>query len=138
MHYLDDGKGEEEGELSDGSIAEETLEASSEATIDEGQIQNEEDDSDEWLLSEDENVSDSELWKVPEDAKIDAAQKNGPDVRVSALTGVGLKELMYLIDEKLNGEDEKRKSETIVERNDFQRRKWRPPFKDDEEFAAEQ
>ncbi|KAF3495491.1 hypothetical protein DY000_02055675 [Brassica cretica] len=143
MHYLDDGKGEEEeeeeeAELSEDSIAEETLEASSEATVDEDQIQNQEDDSDEWLLSEDENVSDSELWKVPEEAKEDAAQKSGPDVRVSALTGVGLKELMYLIDEKLSGEDEKRKSETIVERNDFQSRKWRPSFKDDEEFAAGQ
>lgn len=138
MHYLDDGKGEEvEAELSEDSIAEETSEASSEATVDEDQIQNQEDDSDEWLLSEDENVSDSELWKVPEEAKVDAAQKTGPDVRVSALTGVGLKELMYLIDEKLSGEDEKRKSETIVERNDFQSRKWRPSFKD-EEFASEQ
>ncbi|CAN7021809.1 unnamed protein product [Brassica rapa subsp. trilocularis] len=135
MHYLDDGKGEEEeeAELSEDSIAEET-----EATVDEDQIQNQEDDSDEWLLSEDENVSDSELWKVPEEAKVDAAQKSGPDVRVSALTGVGLKELMYLIDEKLSGEDEKRKSETIVEKNDFQSRKWRPSFKDDEEFAAGQ
>ncbi|CAF2084860.1 unnamed protein product [Brassica napus] len=141
MHYLEDGKGEEEeeeeeeeeAELSEDSIAEET-----EATVDEDQIQNQEDDSDEWLLSEDENVSDSELWKVPEEAKVDAAQKSGPDVRVSALTGVGLKELMYLIDEKLSGEDEKRKSETIVERNDFQSRKWRPSFKDDEEFAAGQ
>ncbi|KAL0713962.1 hypothetical protein Bca4012_020940 [Brassica carinata] len=141
MHYL-----EEEAELSDGSIAE----ASSEATVDEDQIQNQEDDSGEWLLSGDENVSDSELWKVPEVAKVDAAQKDGPDVRVSALTGVGLKELMYLIDEKLNGEDEKRKSETLVERIDFQSRKWRPSFedrfseplrpsfKDDEEFAAGQ
>ncbi|CDY08166.1 BnaA06g15600D [Brassica napus] len=141
MHYLDDAKGEEEeveAELSEDSIAEETSEASSEATVDEDQIQNQEDDSDEWLLSEDENVSDSEIWKVPEEAKVDAAQKSGPDVRVSALTGVGLKELMYLIDEKLSGEDEKRKSETIVERNDFQSRKWRPSFKDDEEFAAGQ
>ncbi|KAL0847575.1 hypothetical protein Bca101_020821 [Brassica carinata] len=141
MHYL-----EEEAELSDGSIAE----ASSEATVDEDQIQNQEDDSGEWLLSGDENVSDSELWKVQEVAKVDAAQKDGPDVRVSALTGVGLKELMYLIDEKLNGEDEKRKSETLVERIDFQSRKWRPSledrfseplrpsFKDDEEFAAGQ
>ncbi|KAJ0253720.1 GTP-binding protein [Hirschfeldia incana] len=134
MNYLDDGKGGEEAELIEGPIAEETFEA----TVDEDQIQNQEDDSDEWLLSEDENVSDSELWKVPEVAKVDAAQKSGPDVRVSALTGVGLKELMYLIDEKLNGEDEKRKSETIVERNDFQSRKWRPSFKDDEEFAAGQ
>ncbi|CAH2064597.1 unnamed protein product [Thlaspi arvense] len=134
MHYLDDGKGEEEAELSDGSIAEETFEAA----VDEDKIDNQEGDSDGWLLSEDENVSDSELFKAPEDDIVAAAEKNGPDVRVSALTGVGLKELMYLIDEKLKGEDEKLKSQTIVERSEIQSRKWRPPRKDDEELAVEQ
>uniref|UniRef100_A0A1J3HSM9 GTP-binding protein, chloroplastic n=1 Tax=Noccaea caerulescens TaxID=107243 RepID=A0A1J3HSM9_NOCCA len=139
--YLDDGKEEEEeeeeAELSDGLKAEETLEAS-EATVDEEQIQNQDDDSDGWLLSEDENDSDPELWKVPEDAKVDVVLNTEPHVRVSALTGVGLKELMNLIDERLKGEDEKRKSPTIVDRNELQSRKWRPPRKDDEELAAEQ
>lgn len=137
IHYLDDGKEEEEAEFNDSSKAEETFGAS-EATVDEDQIQNQDNDSDGWLLSEDENVSDARLWKVPEVAKLDAVQNNGPHVRVSALTGVGLKELMHLIDERLKGEDEKLKSQTIVERNELQSRKWRPPRKDDEELAAEQ
>ncbi|KAL1195046.1 GTP-binding protein [Cardamine amara subsp. amara] len=123
-HYLDDGEEEEEAELIDGLKAEETFDES-EATLVEDEIQNQDDDSVEWLLSEDENVDDIELWKVPEVAKVDAAQNKGPHVRVSALTGVGLKELLYLIDEKL-------KSETIVERSDLQERKWRPPRNDDE------
>lgn len=120
VHYLDDGE-EEEAELK----AKETFDAS-EATVVEDEIQNQEDDSVEWLLSEDENVEDSELWKVPEVAKVDAAQNKGPHVRVSALTGAGLKELLYLIDEKL-------KSQTIVERSDLQERKWRPPRNDDDD-----
>ncbi|CAA7055959.1 unnamed protein product [Microthlaspi erraticum] len=134
--YLDDGK-EEEAELSDGLKAEETFEAS-EVTVDEEQIQNQDDDSDGWLLSEDENDSDTELWKVPEDAEVDGVLNTEPHVKVSALTGVGLKELMYLIDERLKGEDEKRKSPTIVDRNELQSRKWRPPRKDDEDLEAEQ
>ncbi|CAN8278457.1 unnamed protein product [Cochlearia groenlandica] len=140
---LDDGEGEdvEEAELSDSSLPEETSEASV-TTVDEDQTpksQEDDDDTDGWLLSEDENVSDSELWKVPEDGKLVALKNNGPDVRVSALTGVGLKELMYIIDERLEGEDDKLKSQTVVERNEFQSRKWRPPRKDDEdELAVEQ
>lgn len=130
--YLDgEGEEEEEAELSDGSKAEETFDAS-EATVDEDQIQNQDDDSDGWLLSEEETVSDSDLWKVPEVAKLDAAQNKGPHVRVSALTGVGLKELRYLIVEKLKVEDEK-KSQTIVERSEIHKRKWRPPRNDDED-----
>ncbi|KAG7565072.1 GTP binding domain [Arabidopsis suecica] len=128
--YLDDGEGEEEeADLK----AEETVDAS-EATVNEDQIQNQDNDSDGWLLSEDENADDSELWKVPEVAKLDAAQKKGPDVRVSALTGVGLKELLYLIDDKMKVEEEKKlKSQTIVERSDLHKRKWRPPRNNDDE-----
>lgn len=128
--YLDDGEGEEEeADLK----AEETVDASI-AAVNEDQIQNQDNDSDGWLLSEDENADDSELWKVPEVAKVDAAQKKGPDVRVSALTGVGLKELLYLIDDKMKVEEEKKlKSQTVVERSDLHKRKWRPPRNDDDE-----
>jgi GTP-binding protein HflX len=130
--YLDDGEGVGEEDEDEADLkAEETVDAS-EATVDEDQIQNGDgDDADGWLLSEDENADDPEFWKVPEVAKVDAANKKGPDVRVSALTGVGLKELLYLIDDKMK--EKKLKSPTIVERSELHKRKWRPPRNDDEE-----
>ncbi|XP_010426497.1 PREDICTED: GTP-binding protein At3g49725, chloroplastic-like [Camelina sativa] len=131
--FLDDGEGEgeeEEAELNDGLKAEET--------VDEDEIKNQDDDPDGWLLCEDENVSESaEVWKVPEVGKLDAAEKKGPHVRVSALTGAGLKELIYLINEKVNVLIKKRLDHhTIVESSsEVHNRKWRPPREDEEEDA---
>ncbi|PKI33020.1 hypothetical protein CRG98_046602, partial [Punica granatum] len=63
--------------------------------------------------------------------------KCGPDVKTSAVTGVGLQELLELIDEKLKAQDESVKSERVVERGAFDR-KWRPPRENDAGIAVEQ
>ncbi|XP_057724287.1 GTP-binding protein At3g49725, chloroplastic [Arachis stenosperma] len=65
--------------------------------------------------------------------------QNGPHVKTSAVTGVGLQELLELIDEKLSAQDdEKLKGAKIVERNIFER-KWRPSHtQEDSTIAAEQ
>jgi hypothetical protein len=60
----------------------------------------------------------------------------GPHVRTSAITGVGLQELLELIDEKLRFQDEKMKADKVVERGDFNR-KWRPPRAEDASIAGE-
>lgn len=63
--------------------------------------------------------------------------KRGPDVKTSAVTGVGLQELLELIDEKLKAQDERAKSQHIVERGIFDR-KWRPPRDNNAGIAVEQ
>ncbi|KAL2316861.1 hypothetical protein Fmac_030737 [Flemingia macrophylla] len=49
--------------------------------------------------------------------------QSGPHVKTSAITGVGLQELMELIDKKLSVQD--KKSAQVVERSSYDR-KWRP------------
>ncbi|KAE8010410.1 hypothetical protein FH972_006781 [Carpinus fangiana] len=61
----------------------------------------------------------------------------GPHVRTSAITGVGLQELLELIDEKLRIQDEKLKAEKVVQSGVFNR-KWRPPHTEDAGVAVEQ
>jgi len=61
---------------------------------------------------------------------------SGPHVKTSAITGVGLQELMELIDEKLSSQDEKLKGAQVVERNLFDR-KWRPSHTQDSSIAVE-
>ena len=51
--------------------------------------------------------------------------KNIPDVKTSAVTGVGLQELLQLIDEKLMQNDKVQQSQRVMERSEFDR-KWRP------------
>lgn len=63
--------------------------------------------------------------------------QSGPHVRTSAITGVGLQELLELIDEKLRIQDEKMKAEKVVQRGVFNR-KWRPPRAEDAGAAVEQ
>ncbi|KAK8710335.1 hypothetical protein V6N13_145665 [Hibiscus sabdariffa] len=102
------------------------------------------DDSDGWLLSGDDSADD--YWytrneqqqaetcnecKVEKDAE--AQPGHVPDVKVSAVTGVGLQQLLELIDEKLKVQDEQLKSEKVVG-NSFINRKWRPPRTQDEEW----
>ncbi|KAJ1388029.1 P-loop containing nucleoside triphosphate hydrolase [Sesbania bispinosa] len=63
--------------------------------------------------------------------------QSGPHVKTSAFTGVGLQELLELIDKKLSSQDEKLKTAQVVERNIFDR-KWRPSHTQDSSIAVEQ
>lgn len=105
--------------------------------------------SDGWLLSEDdqEKVGDHWLKSLDEqrgetlnnlgiELQSQAAQ-HGPHVKISAITGVGLQELLELIDEKLKTQDETLKAQNVVERGFFDR-KWRPSRTDDAGMAVEQ
>ncbi|XP_022740872.1 GTP-binding protein At3g49725, chloroplastic [Durio zibethinus] len=103
--------------------------------------------SDGWLLSGDDsadnywnNLSDQQTetsnhLKVEQDSQ--SQPQHVPHVKVSALTGVGLQELLEIIDERLKVQDDKLKSQEVVESSFFDR-KWRPLRKEDEEVAVEQ
>ncbi|XP_015973326.1 GTP-binding protein At3g49725, chloroplastic [Arachis duranensis] len=109
--------------------------------------------SDGWLYDEDTMVDESDFGspsnaddqqnEQPNKNKISETDsligQNGPHVKTSAVTGVGLQELLELIDEKLSAQDdEKLKGAKIVERNIFER-KWRPSHtQEDSTMAAEQ
>lgn len=71
------------------------------------------------------------------DRGLNSQGQPGPHVRTSAITGVGLQELLELIDEKLRIPDEKMKAEQGVEKDIFHR-KWRPPRAEDAGIAVEQ
>lgn len=99
------------------------------------------DDDDEWISCEDEvkwdDVSGSFVgWKTLEGQPKDDSNLKGvikrefeslseytPHVKTSAITRVGLQELLELIDDKL-------KIEKVVERSVFER-KWRPHREED-------
>ncbi|XVF59215.1 hypothetical protein PTKIN_Ptkin07bG0257200 [Pterospermum kingtungense] len=103
--------------------------------------------SDGWLLSEDESAD--EYWNTLNDQQAEtsnewAVKKNTeaepqhtPHVKVSALTGVGLQELLEIIDERLKVQDDKLRPQKVVESSVFDR-KWRPPCKEREAVAVEQ
>ncbi|KAK2656750.1 hypothetical protein Ddye_009802 [Dipteronia dyeriana] len=114
-------------------------------TIDENQG-----DSDGWLLSEDDQDNVYEYWTTVgdqqskptnEDRMIEkdarSQDQHTPDVKISALTGVGLQELLEIIEDRLKAQDNKWKASNIVER-DFFNQKWRPPRTDEDRVAAEQ
>lgn len=104
--------------------------------------------SDGWLLSEDDTADDywntlneqqqaetSNECTVEKDSE--SQPQHVPHVKVSAWTGVGLQELLELIDEKLKVQDDQLKSEKVMG-NSYIDRKWRPSRKEDEEVAVEQ
>lgn len=106
--------------------------------------------SDGWLLSGDEQENVEEYWKTVEDQQPESTNdvcrtekdsqsedQHAPDIKVSAITGVGLQELLEIIDEKLKTLDNKRKSPNVVER-DFFNTKWRPPRREDSAVSVEQ
>ncbi|KAB2058263.1 hypothetical protein ES319_A11G223500v1 [Gossypium barbadense] len=104
--------------------------------------------SDGWLLSEDDTADDywntlneQQQAKTSNECKVEKDSESQPQhvphVKVSALTGVGLQELLEIIDEKLKVQDDRLKSEKVVG-NSYIDRKWRPPRKEDEEVAVEQ
>ncbi|KAM1175045.1 hypothetical protein ACFX2I_027509 [Malus domestica] len=106
--------------------------------------------SDGWLASEDVEdpwgrggscsalkTTDDQQSEYPKDwgaeKQVQSPVQSGPHVRTSALMGVGLQELMELIDEKLK----KLPKENVVERGTFDR-KWRPPRTEEAAIAVEQ
>lgn len=98
--------------------------------------------SDGWLYEEDTFVNEDEFCS-PSSSAADQQIKDvvvgpsGPDVKVSAITGVGLQELMELIDKKLSSQEEELKPSHVVERNVFDR-KWRPSWTQDSSITVEQ
>ncbi|XP_052196783.1 GTP-binding protein At3g49725, chloroplastic [Diospyros lotus] len=100
-------------------------------------------DSDSWLLSGDEEDTLGEMgWDtinnqqsmLSEDSRkigknLHSLSQSVPHVKTSAITGVGLQELLELIDSKLE-------SPNVIERNMLDR-KWRPPRTEDSGTAVE-
>ncbi|PON32392.1 GTPase [Parasponia andersonii] len=115
----------------------------------------EDDYSDGWLASEDDlnPWSDEDVCSVPlmstdnqqsecskgwrSEKGLLSQDQSGPHVKTSALMGVGLQELLELIDERLNNQDKKLKAQNVVERSIFDR-KWRPPREEEAGIAVEQ
>lgn len=118
---------------------------------------NKEDDySDGWLLSgdddEDTNNQDDSLmcWETRDGKQSDCSvspsiakdlhpqAQHTPHVKISALTGVGLQELLEVIDERLKDQDRKVKSQRVVDCTSIFDRKWRPPRNQDVEVAVKE
>lgn len=98
----------------------------------------EEDDQDPWG-DEDEQQNECFQYKdstMEED--LHSIEGSGPHVKTSAIMGVGLQELLQLIDERLSEEDEKLKSPKFGERETIFVRKWRPPRAEEAKVAVEQ
>ncbi|KAI9089374.1 hypothetical protein K1719_029653 [Acacia pycnantha] len=116
----------------------------------EGAMEGKQGDSDGWLY-EDTLVDEDDSflpWTVCEQqnepSNKDRGMENacnvgpsGPHLRTSAITGVGLQELLELIDEKLKIQDEKSKTTKMAEGSIFNR-KWRPPRPEDSGIQVEQ
>lgn len=106
------------------------------------------DDSDDWLASEDEqnrsnNEEDSSCpLKTTDDQQIQCSKdlhisqgQSGAHVKTSAITRVGLRVLLQLIDERLRDQDNKSKAKYVVERSIIDR-KWRAPREEEIEVAV--
>ncbi|KAL9378696.1 hypothetical protein Peur_030031 [Populus x canadensis] len=112
-------------------------------------IDNEQDDySGDWLLSGDDQEMVGDHWLKTLDEQRDEAlndvgmekvlqcqAQHGPHLKISAMTGVGLQELLELIDDRLKTQDEKFKEQNVVERGFFNK-KWRPPRTEDAGIAS--
>ena len=111
--------------------------------------------SDGWLASEDDQNpwSDEDGASIPSKSMDDhqseslkdwrmekslhSYDQSGPHVKTSALMGVGLQELLELIDWRLKDQEKELKAQNVVERSIFDR-KWRPPRKEEAGVAVEQ
>ncbi|KAF2283803.1 hypothetical protein GH714_015979 [Hevea brasiliensis] len=133
-----------EDDKANSSLAVECSEGDFEETIDNIQ----DNYSDGWLLSGDdqENVGDHWLKSLDDQrgetlynsgTETKLQSQAGPHVKISAITGVGLQELLELVDERLKTQDETLKAQNVVERGFFDR-KWRPSRADDAGMAVEQ
>lgn len=113
-------------------------------------IEEKDDYSDDWLYEDDTTVNEGDICSPSSVAdeqnessnkdngveNVDAVLPSGPHVKTSAITGVGLQELMELIDKKLSEQDKKLKGAQVVERNVFDR-KWRPSYTQDSSIVVE-
>lgn len=109
-------------------------------------VNEKQDYSDDWLLSGDEENVD-EYWTATDDhqtkptddslmEKEQSPDRHTPDVKISAITEVGLQELLGIIDERLKAQDHKQRSSNVE--RDFFNRKWRPSHAEDNHAVAEQ
>ncbi|KAK6151124.1 hypothetical protein DH2020_016056 [Rehmannia glutinosa] len=152
--YASSFSGEEDAdntsdELIDQHVNEQDIEAEPSDDLGDGICDEQDDYSDDWLSGDDEqdpwvgydgrsvgreNVKDQQNefsgdWKAA--AKSSQSQSESTcHVKTSAVSGVGLQELLEIIDEKLG-------PGPVVERSVFDR-KWRPPCSEDNEIAVEQ
>ncbi|KAH9712428.1 GTP-binding protein [Citrus sinensis] len=136
-----DNYGGDDADNNDGFVSED---------LGESMNKNHNDYSDGWLLSGDEQDNvEEEFWNAAEDQQPESTKdvcvmekdsqsqdQHAPDVKISARTGVGLQELLEIIDERLKTLDDKQKSPNVVER-DFFNKKWRPPRTEDSSVAVE-
>ncbi|GKU94939.1 hypothetical protein SLEP1_g8360 [Rubroshorea leprosula] len=83
-----------------------------------------------WNTLNDQQNESPNNWSLEKDSQAQTQAQHAPHVRISAITGVGLQELLEIIDERLKAQDEKVKPQKVVE-SDLFNRKWRPPRKDD-------
>ncbi|KAL0377940.1 UNVERIFIED_CONTAM: GTP-binding protein, chloroplastic [Sesamum radiatum] len=141
--------GEEDAELTRQDDYDQNIEAEPSGDVEDAIYHEHVEDSDDWLSCEDEqdswveydglsigceivNGQQSEFsrdWRPAVKSSQSQSESNG-HVKTSAVTGVGLQELLELIDEKLGPSQ-------VVERSIFDR-KWRPPRREDDEVAVEQ
>ncbi|KAK4490516.1 hypothetical protein RD792_001196 [Penstemon davidsonii] len=97
------------------------------------------DESDGWLSCEEEDKSwfDYDGCSIGSETTVGGQQnkiqsENSVHVKTSAITGVGLQELLELIDDKLGN------CQVVEKRSNIFDRKWRPPCSKDDEVAIEQ
>ncbi|CAJ1971273.1 unnamed protein product [Sphenostylis stenocarpa] len=145
--YLDD-KEKDGFNLEDGVKSELLAESEGTEEVDCEALEEKEDDSDGWLYSDDlvdeckfcspstvadqQNESFEKHDGVEKDRSI---EQSGPHVKTSAITGVGLQELLELIDKKLRVQN--KKGAQAVERSIYDR-KWRPSHNQESGIAVEQ
>ncbi|GAU22162.1 hypothetical protein TSUD_251900 [Trifolium subterraneum] len=147
--YLDEDEEADEEDVNADTLTE-TENASEQSLCDSEVMQENKDYSDDWLYEEDTIVNEGDfcLPSPVADQQNESSNKDngvedvnallpsGPHVKTSAITGVGLQELMELIDQKLSIQDKELKGAQVVERNLFDR-KWRPSHTQDSSIAVE-
>ncbi|WJX59294.1 hypothetical protein P8452_44633 [Trifolium repens] len=147
--YLDEDEEADEEDVNTDTLTE-TENASEQSLCDSEVMEEKEDYSDDWLYEEDTKVTEGDFCSPSSVAdqqnessnkdngveNVSAMLPSGPHVKTSAITGVGLQELMELIDQKLSIQDKKLKGAQVVERNLFDR-KWRPSHSQDSSIAVE-
>ncbi|XP_024028343.1 GTP-binding protein At3g49725, chloroplastic [Morus notabilis] len=80
-------------------------------------------------------TTDAQQIQCSNESRHSQVDQSGPHVKTSALTGVGLQELLQIIDERLRDQDDKVKAKYVVERSAFGQ-KWRPPREEETAVAV--
>jgi len=135
--YLEDE--EEDGFKVEDDVSSESLAENEDMKEVDCEALEEKDYSDGWLYASDlvdEGEQQNESFVKNDDLEKDSSVgHSGPHVRASAITGVGLQELLELIDKKLCVQN--KKGAQVVERSIYDR-KWRPPQNQESGIAVEQ